>query len=91
MPPAVLCGRHVGFDQFTAPPMAGNFTSIKPGRLKLPALDAAKSAKSSYRLLRNGCPDGPHSENVMLRPRRAAAYHAVLPADMQKTQTRLTH
>ncbi len=28
MPPAVLCGRHVGFDRFTAPPMAGNFTSI---------------------------------------------------------------
>ena len=27
-----------GFRDFTASPMAGNFTSIKPGRLKLPAL-----------------------------------------------------
>ena len=37
------------FFDFAAPPMTGNFTSIKPGRMKLPALAAAKSAKPSYR------------------------------------------
>ena len=36
--PAVFPGRHVGFTDFTAPPIAGNFTSINPGRMKLPAL-----------------------------------------------------
>ena len=30
--------------------MTGNFTSIKPGRLKLPELAAVKSQEPSYRL-----------------------------------------
>jgi hypothetical protein len=50
--PPAFPRRHVDLTDFAAPPMAGNFASIKPGRRKSPALAAAKSAKSSYRLLR---------------------------------------
>ncbi len=49
----VVPRRHVDLTDFAAPPITGDFPSIKPGRRKSPELGAAKSAKSSYRLFRN--------------------------------------
>ena len=56
-----------GFIDFAAPPVTGNFTSIKPGRLKLPELGAAKSAKPP--IVRRGT-DEPMGTNEAVRSSR---------------------